>query len=169
MMLYLGGLTRLLSLIKTKQTCNELILIFTTFVPFFSIWILQGMLGREASLWAEGCYSVLGFFFTISFCQASLIRGLSLAGHCKGLFMPPSLAYSPSLFLSALYFQHTTMLLSRRRIFSAIGTHTSCRTTWTRLQSEKRVSLRGPGWGSVQGCRTHTMAILREGHASSFE
>lgn len=62
-MLYLGGLTRLLSLIKTKQTCNELILIFTTFVPFFSIWILQGMLGREASLWAEGCYSVLGFFF----------------------------------------------------------------------------------------------------------
>lgn len=34
-MLKVGGLVRLLSLFKMKQTCNELILIFITFVPFF--------------------------------------------------------------------------------------------------------------------------------------
>lgn len=81
---------------KTKRVSKELIPIFITFVPLFSIRILQGILGREASLWAECSHSVVFFFFTPRFCQASLIRGLSLAWHCccKGLFMPSSLTLS---------------------------------------------------------------------------
>lgn len=138
--------------------------------PSFFYLVLAGHAGKgslfvgRGLLFSPGC-----FFFTIIFCQAFLIRGLRLAGHCKGLFMPSSLSHSPSPFLSALYFQRITMLLSRGRIFPVIRRHTSCRTTWTRLQSGKRVSLNGPGWGSVQGCRTPTLAILRECHASSFE
>lgn len=161
---------------KMKRACDELILIFTTFVPLFSIWFLQGMLGREASLWAECSHSMRFFFFTPRFCQASLIRGLSLAGHCcsEALFMPSSsLILPPSLplclFLPALHFQRITMALRRGRTFAAHRTDTSCRTTWRRAQSGKRVSLRGLGWGTARGCRTPTMAILRDGHASSFE
>lgn len=86
-----------------KQARNELIFIFTTFVPF-SIWFLHGMLGREASLWAKCSHSMRFFFSTSRFCQASLIRGLSLAGNscCKGLFMPSSPSLSP-LSLSLLF------------------------------------------------------------------
>lgn len=88
-------------------------------------------------------------------------------------FIYALLSHSPSLplclFLCALHFQRITMALRRGRIFAVRRTDTSCRMTWKRAQSGKRVSLRGPGWGTVRGCRTPTMAILREGHVSSFE
>lgn len=60
--------------------------------------------------WAESSHSVqFFFFFTPSFCRASLTRGLSLAGLCccKGLFIPPTsllLSQQPFLFILALHF-----------------------------------------------------------------
>lgn len=73
--------------------------------PRFSIWFLQGMLGREASLWAECSHSML--FFTHPFCQASLIRGLSLA--VAKLYVCPALSF----------FLFSSLLLSPRSLFSA--------------------------------------------------
>lgn len=140
--------------------------------PFFPL-VLAGHAGKGSPFVGRvQQLNCIFFFFTPCFCQASLIRGLRLAEHCcrKSLFMPypPPPYYSPSL-PPSLSFQRTTMALRKGRISTAHRADTSCRTTWRRAQSGKRVSLRGPGWGTVRGCRTRIMAILRESHASFFE
>lgn len=163
----------LLGLFKIKSACSELIFIFATFVLFFHL-DFAGHAGKGSLFVGRVQPFSVGFFFTPCFCQASLIRGLNLAEALllQG-FIYALLSNSSSLplclFLSSPHFQLTTMALRRGRIFAAHRTDTSCRTTWRRAQSGKRVSLRGPGWGTAQGCRTPTMAILREGHAFSSE
>lgn len=61
LVIVVGGM-RLLSLLKKKQGCDELILIFTTFVPFFNL-ILAGHAGK-GSLFVGRVQPFNVFFFS---------------------------------------------------------------------------------------------------------
>lgn len=149
------------------------LIIFTTFVPFFPLDLARH--AGKGSLFVGRVQPFNSVFFLHTLLLSSFLNQRPESGMTLMLqrFIYALLSHSPSLplclFLPDPHFQRTTMALRRGRTFTAHRTDTSCRTTWRRARSGERVSLRGPGWGTVQGCRTPTMAILRESHASSFE
>lgn len=86
--------------------------------PSFFYLVLAGHAGKGSLFVGRGLLFSPGlfFFFTIIFCQASLIRGLRLAGHCKGLFMPSSLSFSLPLSLCSVLSAYNDAAQQRKNI-----------------------------------------------------